>query len=352
MQFCQSAHILRGLAALAVAWFHFTNAQPLFVDRGSTLGLSGSYGYLGVPVFFVVSGFVIPYALDGMKYRFPGSMLEFIKRRFWRIYPTYIVALILTVLITYASSLIPWSKATLPTLDAKTVLGHLTYTTPWLGADWIIPIFWSLAIEIQFYLLMVFLAPALLSRKKIVLLATLLGLSCAALIPSSHTLLFWYLPAFSVGICWYLLYTNRLATVDASAQALGFIVLAWFTMGLDYSLATALTFGALALPIRAPLPLLSFLGTISYSIYLSHSLVGGRIINLATRLPHNPTVQIIVLTLAMAGSILASYILWRFVEERSVRIGRTAARARDQQGQEESPRYPQERSISEIEEVT
>ncbi len=49
---------LRGVAALGVAWFHMTNTYgPGFVAS------FGSLGWLGVDVFFVISGFVIPYSL-------------------------------------------------------------------------------------------------------------------------------------------------------------------------------------------------------------------------------------------------------------------------------------------------
>jgi peptidoglycan/LPS O-acetylase OafA/YrhL len=85
MPYCQSAHVLRGLAALAVAWFDFTNGQPLFLEKDSLLRLSGAYGYLGAAVFFAISGFVIPYSLDRMGFQFPQDIPKFIKRRFWRI---------------------------------------------------------------------------------------------------------------------------------------------------------------------------------------------------------------------------------------------------------------------------
>src|SRR3954470_23823868 len=59
---------LRGIAALAVTWFHFTNGRPGYLPSG-LLKSSGSFGWLGVEVFFVISGFVIPYALWGAGYR-------------------------------------------------------------------------------------------------------------------------------------------------------------------------------------------------------------------------------------------------------------------------------------------
>ncbi|WP_081599255.1 acyltransferase family protein [Prochlorothrix hollandica] len=55
-------NFLRGIAALSVAWFHFTNGNVDFLDPG-LLKFSGKYGYLGVEIFFVISGFIIPYSL-------------------------------------------------------------------------------------------------------------------------------------------------------------------------------------------------------------------------------------------------------------------------------------------------
>jgi peptidoglycan/LPS O-acetylase OafA/YrhL len=48
---CASVDVLRAIAALAVAWFHFTNGQSLFLEDRSLSKTSGAYGYLGVPIF-------------------------------------------------------------------------------------------------------------------------------------------------------------------------------------------------------------------------------------------------------------------------------------------------------------
>ena len=306
--------VLRAIAALAVAWFHFTNGQPVFLDDRSLLKLSGAYGYLGVPVFFVISGFVIPYSLDGMKYRFPQDVVAYAKRRFWRLYPGYIAAVVITVTLLFASQLIPATKAVPPTVDAKTIVGHLTYTAPWIGAEWYNGIYWTLAIEVQFYLAMVFFAPALLSRRKIVLFAALLAVGCMAFLSGDQNLLFWHLPSFGIGFCWFLFVTKQLSMVDAISQAAGFVIIAWITRGPAHALAGAFAFAALALPIRRPIPFLTFLGTISYSIYLLHSPIGGRVINLATRFPPALHIQIGALALALIVSIASAYLLWRFVE--------------------------------------
>ena len=54
---------LRAFAALFVAWGHFELGQTKWLDW------SGRYGYTGVYIFFVISGFVIPYSLHRGGYR-------------------------------------------------------------------------------------------------------------------------------------------------------------------------------------------------------------------------------------------------------------------------------------------
>lgn len=311
---CESAHALRGIAALAVAWFHFTNGQPIFLAEDSPLRLSGSYGYLGVAVFFVISGFVVPYSLESMKFRFPEGVSKFAVRRFWRLYPPYLVAIIITVVLTAISSLIPGSNAVLPDFSLATIFGNLTYTAPWVGGVWASPIFWSIAIEIQFYLVAAIFAPVLLSKNRFVIFITLFAILCLSFVPANKTFLFWYLPTFGAGFCWFLYYSNRLSFIDASAQVLGLSVVAWLTMGLHHAIAIAAAFAIMAMPVRKSVPILSFLGTISYSVYLLHSPIGGRVINLATRLPDSLYITVSALALALAASIGSAYLMWRFVE--------------------------------------
>src|SRR5215210_4781626 len=61
---------LRGVASLAVCWFHLTSFTYATPDGWfySALRRTGTYGWLGVEVFFVISGFVIPYSLHRAKY--------------------------------------------------------------------------------------------------------------------------------------------------------------------------------------------------------------------------------------------------------------------------------------------
>src|SRR5688572_13967921 len=86
---------LRGIAALCVVLFHFTFGY----DNGLKILEEGkfyfTYGYLGVHLFFLISGFVILMTLEKTK-----SSADFFVSRFSRLYPAYWTAIILTVLFT------------------------------------------------------------------------------------------------------------------------------------------------------------------------------------------------------------------------------------------------------------
>lgn len=82
----ESIQILRAIAALAVVLFHSHFVVASFpAEYKFQLPFIGSYGYFGVDLFFVISGFIIAHITSGK----PFSLFEFSARRFFRIYPIY-----------------------------------------------------------------------------------------------------------------------------------------------------------------------------------------------------------------------------------------------------------------------
>ena len=151
---------LRGIAILAVLWFHFhqLTGLPAHLDIGNTRldfsFLEGS-GYLGVELFFFISGFVLfyPYA----KHIFEGAskprLREFVYRRFIKIVPSYYLSLILVValapLLFFPSH-----------INVHSIFTHLAFIHNFFSSDvtGINSVYWSLAIEVQFYLIFPLLA--------------------------------------------------------------------------------------------------------------------------------------------------------------------------------------------------
>ncbi|MEM5492427.1 acyltransferase [Hoeflea sp. AS16] len=135
--------LLRFAAALTVAVYHFLyrGAQDGgYLDFAfGAAGIAVSLGYLGVNLFFMISGFVIIWSATGRDwYGFSVSRLA-------RLYPAHLVAMTITFLtITW------WSQPPYST-DIFEWLANLTMLAPMFGADFMDGAYWSIVIEILFY---------------------------------------------------------------------------------------------------------------------------------------------------------------------------------------------------------
>ena len=167
-----SIDILRGLAALAVGFYHIWGHDGSYAfasigvvpqtpnpDLFTYLVSPFRWGYLGVSLFLVLSGFCIhlPYARKKYSkgsYDFKGK--AFFKRRIWRLYPAYTVAVLGTAIALKTASLFPQSDiaAHFPVPTTWDIISHLTMLHGFFENQFysIASVFWSLSLEFQLYL--------------------------------------------------------------------------------------------------------------------------------------------------------------------------------------------------------
>jgi peptidoglycan/LPS O-acetylase OafA/YrhL len=124
--------LLRFIAAMSVVLFHYGD--------NDTLGAIGSQvtrlGFLGVHVFFMISGFVILWTAMGK------SPFEFVASRIARLYPSFWIGVAMT-----ASVLIFLRRP----IGLSTLLANLTMIPAQLGRHVLDVVYWSLVVEIKFY---------------------------------------------------------------------------------------------------------------------------------------------------------------------------------------------------------
>jgi len=144
---------LRGLAALAVVVCHlavsaYREAPNLDGGPWPWLALILGFGYLGVPLFFVISGFCIHLPQARALARATPTAPDwrrFFARRFWRLYPPYLAALVVALALWWvAGSPLPWLAVT-----TQALLVHPFHTATFDGVN---PPAWTLAVEAQLYL--------------------------------------------------------------------------------------------------------------------------------------------------------------------------------------------------------
>jgi len=135
--------LLRFGAALTVAVYHFLyrGAQEGgYLDFAyGTAGVSVSLGYLGVNLFFMISGFVIIWSASGRDW------YAFSIGRLARLYPAHLIAMTITFLM-----MTWWAQAPYST-DIFQWLANLTMLAPIFGSSFMDGAYWSIVIEIIFY---------------------------------------------------------------------------------------------------------------------------------------------------------------------------------------------------------
>lgn len=311
-RFLGSLVILRGIAAMAVVFCHFGNA--IFASGGA-LGIYkvfGDYGERGVDVFFVVSGFVIPYSLYRGRY-FIRHFGTFIKKRLLRLQIPFIASLLMTVVILFATSFVKGDPANYGLLD---FIRHFFY----VGAPGINPVYWSLRVEAQYYVYIGLLMPLLLKYPKAVALLSLPLSILMPLVPGIHILLWKYLAFFHLGIVGFMLFENlgdkriNYGVLLALAAWLGFESIPGFIAAVGALLFILYYDGTVP-------KVLDFLGKISYSLYLIHFPIGVKTINLIKRyIPDELNFLLFIgLTLLVVG---LSAIFYRLFEKPAEQLSR------------------------------
>ena len=252
--------LLRGAAAIAVALFHFSEPYDKQSDLYHRIV---SYGWLGVTVFFILSGYCIA------RTRLNDRITTFWLRRLIRIFIPY-WASILLVLATIAVRLITSGYndvTTLPSNFSGIIYTLLALAAPASNVASINWVYWSLGYELAFYLL----AGALIFKRSAALLIPFTLFACTIpSFPFDH----WGLFALGVGSFFYTQKNYRIGITT--------IILGLFHISLRLS-STELTTASITLLlvvfpskyslhwISAPLRRAS---AYSYSLYLIHVPIG------------------------------------------------------------------------------
>ena len=314
MKRLESIHIMRGIAATMVMVHHFTYANPKVAALFPAFTGLFRYSSLGVWMFFVISGFVIPYAMYSINYRISDDAWPFLLRRIVRLVGLHRLGIRgLRAYFRRDANARLWRTAG---ALAQRFLLQFLYLCQWFDVPWLIDPAWSLAIEFQFYLFMLIAAPLLLSRSMPVKLSFFAATLAMSLLLSDKRALFHYLPCFAIGFAVFLFYVKRIGFPVLLALCLVCSALTALESGIPIAVAAAISAVLIFIPIHRPVALFSFLGTISYSLYLVHTLIGVRIVNLAMR-TSSQWIYLAGLAAAIIASLSAAIALWYFVERPS-----------------------------------
>ncbi|WP_313485678.1 acyltransferase family protein [Atlantibacter hermannii] len=346
------ANILRGLACLIVVFYHYTvvfwdrreavsaltNSPVLNPDlyayptylKWAAFGGAVDLGAIGVAIFFLISGFVIPFSLHGTSAR------EFLKKRALRIFPVYAVGFTLTLLMIGFSSV--YYNAKLPFTTLEALIHYIPGIRDILDSKPIDGVVWTLEVEVKFYL--AFALVKILFKDIptgaffMLVIIFLIGLTVNILSIKGYDIPVYlrfihlraqYIVYMFIGFVFYLLYSKKItmpsATVFITAITTMFSILMVFnpfsvfkSLQIDYYIALFIFAGFYIFKEKVKdNRLFSFFASISYPLYVIHGVNGYIMMRILIGAGVKAWVSLL---LTFFVAVLVSYILHITVEKR------------------------------------
>ncbi len=352
-----------GLRGILAAWVIFGHIL-LFSGFAYTEGLFGIIfsPVLGVYVFMMLSGFVVTCALDSGKSTWP----DFMRRRFFRIYPVYLICLALSILMIPVSRNVASTQSSLEIGQENSIrlqevsdnfgiyavadlllLQNLLPREQFPHAhETFLPPTWSLSLEWMFYLVMPFVF-GLLPRRGIVRLAGLAAV--VALVLLSHDSITRICPSlnlatasyFLTGIASYFLWkwlpavdSPRFASIAFWIAVLSGVALLPLSFKVWFAVMGLILYDRFHRARLGPLELVrsllnsrpaAFLGRISYSGYLVHWIAIEVCLFLGAvyfpQIKGNFSTAVFCCLTVFPLTYAASHLLFKYVEAPMIRLG-------------------------------
>ncbi|MCF2444816.1 acyltransferase [Dyadobacter sp. CY345] len=306
-----SLDYLRGLAAIAVCLFHFTTNLD-YLENDDPIKHFFSFGHFGVQVFFIISGLVIPYSMAKGNYTIQ-KFSTFFKKRLIRIEPPYLFCVFLALLLNFITTLTPFYVGKPFEIDYAQVFYHFGYLNIFMGKDWLNHVFWTLAIEFQYYLLIALIFP-LVSHKKSYVWITTLILFNAASFYLNRNFVFNFSIFFTTGILLYRYFSGISGKLELTLTLITVLGFLFFRYTYEEIIVVAFTITVILIPLK-PTLFSTFFGNISYSLYLFHTPVGARLLHITRRFSDSESLRHAMIIVAFLFSVIVSYFLYKMIEK-------------------------------------
>lgn len=311
--------LIRFFAAMSVVLYHYISRAGS--DAYPMISEVTKFGYLGVPLFFIVSGYVIALSANGR------TALQFGISRFVRLYPALWIGVIFTVVIMTTIGGKQYS--------ATQIFANFTLINEYLGFDDIDGVYWTLKTELKFYACIFLLLALRFFHRYHVWLSLWVVFTAMYTFFDQPFFMGWFIspgysPYFIAGIAFYLIqktggntYNHSiiflsliLASVNAYTQTSGFITDSGTWEKLISVAFIWLFFVVMLLLVSEKLHLreskfILTLGALTYPLYLIHNVAGKAIIDHFTYAAS----ENLIIFLTITAMLIMSWAIHSFFEK-------------------------------------
>jgi len=308
-------YTLRAVAAISVCLFHYICTTTGFFHNPYLL-TPFSFGKYGVEMFFVISGFVMPWAMYNGGYTFK-KFFTFLFKRIARLEPSYIASLAIAIVLLVLRQ--KYIEHTAMHLNPMQVFLHFGYMIPFFkNYTWFNQVYWTLAIEFQFYIFMAFFYTLLVKGNVFIRLA----LYIVALVACYYSTDFlpYYISFFLLGIIVFLKKIGHINNIEFYISSTIMAAACVYKFSYAPAIFALVAFICIAFFESKEIKFLHPFGKISYSLYLLHPLLGAAVINVLSHNIHSPVMKVLLVLLGIGVTLLSSFIMYWLVEGPSMRF--------------------------------
>jgi peptidoglycan/LPS O-acetylase OafA/YrhL len=300
-----------------VCFFHLYCGNSLLFPGVSGLKSIFSYGYLGVFIFFMISGLIICYSLP-VDYHFKQFKV-FILKRVIRIEPPYVASILLILLLNYWGA----NFTHIPVKFAWTdFLFHFAYLNNFGLGQYYNVVYWTLGIEFQFYLIISSIFKIINNSNTGLIIVMLLFVVSSFLNVKNMNLIFSHLPIFGLGILtFFYFYKKQIPGQLYGLLCVIFLAELYFYISVPEFWSSLFTL-AIFFFWKLRHGIFDFFSNISFSLYLTHTTIGGKVINLGLRFAKTDTQHTILFVLALIISILFAFVFYLMIEKPFIRLSK------------------------------
>ncbi|MBL0343133.1 MAG: acyltransferase [Bacteroidetes bacterium] len=319
----QIIELLRGIAALGVVCYHFANST-LPTIKPNPLGSFFEWAKLGIPMFFLISGYVIPLSMHQSGYKI-GDAGRFFLKRMIRMIPPAWIAIFLMMGIYFAGYALngrPIEGMTWPGTSLKSVLANLFFSYKLFDIEKYIEAYWTLEVEFQFYILITFLFPLVvaLAKKPVYLSLLLLGISCTYFLYDDRFMFFRDNSFFILGILLFLHKTEQISKNYFLYASFAATVACYMQQGVYGAAGSVMAILSMNY-VRLNNPITTFLGMISFSLYITHKVSGvvaEFLLRNLTGFHLSDPIKVLMFFVYIAISIAFAWIFYKLIEAPSM----------------------------------
>ncbi|MHB8260549.1 MAG: acyltransferase family protein [Bacteroidia bacterium] len=311
---------LRAIAAWSVCLFHFICTTTGFINKDTLTSRIFSYGSYGVHLFFVISGLVIPWSLYHSNYQIKNFFKFFIKR-LARLEPPYIISVLIMLAVLFFRKYSPAYDNKEVLVTGKQVLLHFGYLIPFFkGATWLNKVYWTLAIEFQYYVLIGLLYFMFVSKLFYVRFIAYAIIITLPMILSFSNFLPYYLPIFGIGILIFLYKSNCIQVVEFITVSILFSIAIFILNEKIAGIVTVVSELVIILLFNHSNKVLAWLGKFSYSVYLIHAIIGAAVVNILSHYANTTLSKLAVIITGLIVTFCFSYLMYLTVEKPSKKL--------------------------------